>query len=848
MAVGSNNIEIEVRSSSKSAKRSIDKLTASLKNLRGVFANFRTPLGKTTTGLGTVNEKAKKLNTTFKKTKNTVKGAGGAFDKAGGSLKAMATKVAIVTYAIMRMTRVVGGWIKQSNAYVENLNLFTATMGEYAGEALRYAEQVGEVMGIDPSDWIRSQGIFNTLITGFGVSADKAAEMSKNLTQLTYDISSFYNIATSNASLKLESGIAGELEPLRRLGWDLSQAALTAVALENGITKAYTSMTQGEKSMLRYVAIMEQVTVVQGDMARTLHAPANQLRILGAQARMASRSLGNIFIPALNAILPYAIAFLKIIRKVSDAIANLFGFSLPEIDYSGISSPATDIAGGLDDIEDGASGAAKAMKELKNATLGFDELNVISPPVEPSGGGGGSLDDIGDGGFGNLDVTGYDFLGDAASGRVDEITGKMIEDLGKLKEKIVEFFEPISDAISPNLDSMSESIDKIKESFANISESDAFKTIKDFFIETLKKFAGSNIITFFSQVDGFVESIADYVEIIEGVMTGDWEMAVNAVPDAIVDMSNLRVEPQLVKIDYLFGTDFAEKWNTNIVEPIKSFDFAGWIKKSAGKVSNFFNTTIPSWMTGLKDLKDDIKDTDIFYEIGYSLGRAVGVVGEKLSEFDEKLTTWTDELPGKIKEGLDKFLTETLPQWGSDIESWITTALPKIINKIAEWFFKLPNTIHNIGYNVVVGLWNGIISAGDWLVNKVKGFFGDLWDSVSGAFESFGSGFSAGYKSIPTYATGGMPEDGLFMANSTELVGQFSNGKTAVANNDQIIAGISQGVANANAETNQLLIEQNEYLRELLEKDTSVNIGDKDIYNANSRYSKGRGVPILEGV
>jgi hypothetical protein len=128
--------------------------------------------------------------------------------------------------------------------------------------------------------------------------------MSKNLTQLGYDISSFFNISYEDAMQKLQSGVSGELEPLRRLGYDLSQARLQAVALSLGIDRSVNSMTQAEKAQLRYYAIMTQVTTAQGDMARTLEAPANQLRILKAQATQAARALGNVFIPALNAILP----------------------------------------------------------------------------------------------------------------------------------------------------------------------------------------------------------------------------------------------------------------------------------------------------------------------------------------------------------------------------------------------------------------------------------------------------------------------------------------------------------------------------------------------------------------
>ena len=158
------------------------------------------------------------------------------------------------------------------------MNLFTVAMGEGAEEALRFGQAVSDILGIDLSDWIRNQGVFNTLLTGFGNTADRAEIMSKNLTQLGYDLSSFFNISVEDSMQKLQSGISGELEPLRRLGYDLSQARLEATALSLGIDKSVASMTQAEKAELRYYAIMTQVTTAQGDLARTLEAPANQLR------------------------------------------------------------------------------------------------------------------------------------------------------------------------------------------------------------------------------------------------------------------------------------------------------------------------------------------------------------------------------------------------------------------------------------------------------------------------------------------------------------------------------------------------------------------------------------------
>lgn len=211
----------------------------------------------------------------------------------GKSYVNLAAKISLAYMGMRRIAGVIASWITDSNSYIENMNLFNVSMGQFAKEAQNYAEQVGEIMGINPGEWMRNQGVFMTITDGFGVASDRAYIMSKNLTQLTYDLASFYNISTSDAFQKLESGISGELEPLRRLGYDLSVARLQQEAYNLGIDRSVTSMTQAEKAELRYYAIMTQVTNAQGDMARTLEAPANQLRILQAQVEQATRALAT---------------------------------------------------------------------------------------------------------------------------------------------------------------------------------------------------------------------------------------------------------------------------------------------------------------------------------------------------------------------------------------------------------------------------------------------------------------------------------------------------------------------------------------------------------------------------
>lgn len=394
----------------------IDKFTQQMTALAAAMKPFADEMQKVSNGFSAFPSKIQKLITSTEKYNASARKATSTTGQFTSGLKAL--NVAAVAITFRKIGHFIAQAVTESNKYQEDLNLFTVALGQYAAEAQNYAEKVSDVMGIDPAQWLRNQGVFNTLLTGFGDTAERAQLMSQNLTQLGYDISSFFNVSIEDAMQKLQSGISGELEPLRRLGYDLSQARLEQTALNLGIKESVANMTQAEKAELRYYAIMTQVTTAQGDMARTLEAPANQLRILQAQLTQAARAIGNIFIPALNAILPYAIAVVQVIREIANALANLAGFKLTEVDYSGVNSAAVG-AGSLADNLDDAAGAAK---KLKQYTAGFDELNVFAPNTGSGSGAGAG----GAGGF-DFDLPTYDFLGDAVQTRIGEIQ-KMIED------------------------------------------------------------------------------------------------------------------------------------------------------------------------------------------------------------------------------------------------------------------------------------------------------------------------------------------------------------------------------------------------------------------------------------
>jgi hypothetical protein len=413
-------------------KADIDKFTQQMKNLAAAMKPFADEMNKVSSGFSAFPSRIQRLITSTEQYNGTVRRATTSTNAWNSALKAISFA------AIYRAAaKLLGIAIAKSSQYTEDLNLFTVSMGKYAEEAYNYAQKVSEVMGIDPAEWMRNQGVFNTIITGFGVAGDKAAFMAKNLTQLGYDLASFYNIDFESAMQKVQSGISGELEPLRRLGYDLSVARLEQERLNLGIDKSVSSMTQAEKSQLRYYAMMTQVTQVQGDMARTLENPANMLRVLRAELEQAARAVGNIFIPILTKVLPIAIAVASALQEIIAAIAAHFGVTVKSPKWEDAIGSASAGSGAIADNMDSAAGSAK---ELKRYLAGFDELNVLP---DQNQGGSGSGAGVGGGDLG-LDLPGYDFLKNAVTTQIDEWKKKLEPLVSFVKDNLKEILELIA--------------------------------------------------------------------------------------------------------------------------------------------------------------------------------------------------------------------------------------------------------------------------------------------------------------------------------------------------------------------------------------------------------------------
>lgn len=419
--------------------RAMNKLPEAAKKLNQIdFSQFTSDINQFVTALDPLIQRVQNaadglssLAQVLQYTRSSASGSNG-LGGLSGTLGNLSTKSLVSWGALIKLKNALTDCFEVSAQYVENLNLFNVTMGKTAQTAFGFAEKVNDALGIDTSDWIRYQGFFQSIGKGFGVVTEKADLMSQNLTQLAYDISSFYNASTEEAYNKVQSGFAGELEPLRRFGFALDEATLKQLAYKKGITQTYESMTQAQKAQLRYVAMIEQAQNigVTGDMSRTIDTASNGVRVLEARIRQFCRAIGNMVMPILSAVLPYFTAFVQVITDAANAIANAFGFELPKIELGGISN-------GYDDIATAADDATAATEKFKGSLASVDQLNIIGSHKSTSGAGTDYSTDL------NISLPTYDFLNG-----VESKTKEIAENLKTWFKEALPWVEAVAIAIA----------------------------------------------------------------------------------------------------------------------------------------------------------------------------------------------------------------------------------------------------------------------------------------------------------------------------------------------------------------------------------------------------------------
>lgn len=773
-----DNIQIVISADTQKAIGNIEKVTASLSSIGSATDKGIKPMGKATDAL-------KKIDTAL-------------------------------SAALLKVTKYASGAFKESNDYVESINLFNVTMGKGTEAAQKYANELQNLMGIDSKEWMSYQGSLNQMLMGFGTAEDKANEMSQQLTQVAYDLSSVWNVDVSEAFHKVQSGLSGQVKGLKTWGINLSVAQLRETALAHGITLSTAKMTEQQKATLRYITIMEKTKNVQGDLARTIISPANAMRILNNQLVLLKRAFGQIVSVLVAKFIPYVQAAVKAITQLAESVSKAFGYKLPDIDYAGMQSLSTS----ADDLDENLTDSTKSAKKLKKTLAGFDEINQLADFSDSTSDlnsalGGGLPGDFG------LDLSqyAYDFDGDIITNKVNDVLQKILG-IGGFLFLVLGILLTFSGASIPlglaliasgammiateiSLN-WSETENKVMAVISGIMAAVGVGLLA---IGAIIAFSGANIPLGIGLMIGGALLLGSAVALNWGGVTDKTQTVIADIMEtvgvgllaigAILAFSGANIPlgiGLMIGGAALLASAVALKWKAlkqNIGSVIADIlQKIGGALIVIGAVLAFSGIALP-------------------LGIGLMAAGAVSLlVGQGMSEIN-----W-DKLKGKVSSIVSTMLGivgNALLVVGA-ILAFSGIALPLGIGlMVAGAGALIASSAMKVDWNAVPNqirkVMNSVISWVEKGINKVISLinsFGFSWDvpewlqKVVG-FEKFEVSFSLSKVSIPRLANGGVVNEGqAFIARERgpELVGNVGS-KTAVMNNDQIVESVSNGVYRA---------------------------------------------------
>ena len=451
-----NELSIELTSKFEDLSSAIEKVTSQISGLSNKVNDVFREINKST---GTKNF-SKNLSEISSKSKSTS--------------SIISSSFSIVKTSVQEALSM----LEKSIDYSENLNLFNVAMDDLSDKGMKFQKTMNEAFGTNMGETLRYQGLFQAMSTSMGIANEDAYKLSEGLTKIGMDLSSLYNISDKSAWAKLRAGLAGQTEPLRTVGMDITENSLKPlieklnITDSEGVLKSVRQLNYAEKMLLRYLAIVDQAKVAQGDFANTIEAPANQLKILSMQSIEAGRALGNLFVGAFGKMLPYANAVIMVIKEVANVIAGVLGIeisdynsSISELDVS--FSDMEDSAGAIGDGLGKANSNAKKLKETLTA-MSFDELHNIntSTPSSSSGSSGGGVS----GGIGSIDPKLLNALGAYENGmekvrmKAAEIRDKIMDWLGFTKK-----INPLTGETYWKYEGISKTLSNLWKSFKNLS-------------------------------------------------------------------------------------------------------------------------------------------------------------------------------------------------------------------------------------------------------------------------------------------------------------------------------------------------------------------------------------------
>lgn len=363
-----NGVSLKIESDAKSADNQLEQLISLLTKTNTLISKIKGNNGITSVAKDTqnTNDKLNKTNTLLKGMNDKLKMP---------NLRSWASSIRQITGYLTSM-------VQQSSAYIENLNLLQVAFGDSYTAAQSFVNGLADIYGLDESTLTRYLAYYRNFGRTLGIAADKADMLSKNLLKMQLDISSLYNLSFQESGQKLLSALAGQTKPIRSgTGADITQSTLQMTLDKMGIDKTAKELTRAEKVITIYLSLVDQLSSAQGDLARTINSPANQMKIFSEQVTRAARNLGNLFLPVLTAVLPWLNGLLMVFSELVETLMGFLGIDVAgfwDSMSTGDTSTIDDLTNSLDDTSEAADKATKSLR-------GFDKLNVINTPTKDTG-------------------------------------------------------------------------------------------------------------------------------------------------------------------------------------------------------------------------------------------------------------------------------------------------------------------------------------------------------------------------------------------------------------------------------------------------------------------------------
>lgn len=487
------------------------------------------------------------LKTQLSKTEKTVTKTTSGMKKALSSLTKGFTATAIV-YGLIKVGKQA---VQTASDLQEVQNVVEVSFGSMSAEVDKFAENALKKFGLSKLSAKQFASTFMAMSNGMGVAAEAGKNMSLNLTALSADMASFYNVEQDVAFTALKSVFTGETETLKRFGIVMTEANLEAYALSQGITKSYSAMSQAEKVALRYSFVLNATKNAQGDFARTSNNWANQVRILKEQFKELAGIIGNGLLKVLQPLIILLNKVLGLAISVANSLSQAFGGKKIKESSTSVSNMASgmgDIASGAEDTSSGLESADKSAKKLKRTLAGFDQLNVLSTSdsgSSTSSGAGGDITGLANASYISTEeeVESGVSKADEYFKQVSEIYHKWFDNLPKLKinfdkEQAIEDIKGIGLDVLNTISGLGSfvitiginlandlDIGKLANDFISLVKSvtglassltdvlvPAFEKLYDIGLKPIVEWIGEKVHDAFKTLSGILEDFAKFVE------------------------------------------------------------------------------------------------------------------------------------------------------------------------------------------------------------------------------------------------------------------------------------------------------------------------------------------------